>query len=102
MANDTNALIERMEKGQLAAILAGLRHKGALVRINGILNSVRHSVESDEDIDLIRQLKSDITSFDLYAVSDFAIAALDLMGVEKYNGDKKQILNLIKSKFDFD
>ncbi len=101
MASDANALIRRMESGQTDAILTGLRHKGALVRINGILNATRHSIKTDETIDLIRELKKDTISFDLYAVSDFATAALDLMGIEEYNGSKKQILNLIESKFDF-
>ena len=39
--------------------------------------------------------------FDGYTVSDFAIAALDILKVEKYAGAENQIKALIESGFDF-
>ncbi|MCD8354451.1 MAG: hypothetical protein LUC47_09105 [Clostridiales bacterium] len=99
---ECDALVKRMNsEGRPEDILAGLTHKGALIRINGIINAVCYSFKTPETVSLIKNLKNDNITFDTYSVSDFAIAALDIMGVEKYNGNRKQIVDLIGSRFDF-
>lgn len=99
---ECNALVKRMNlEGKPEDILAGLTHRGGLIRINGIMNAVHYSLKTPEAVSLIKDLKNDTVTFDTYSVSDFAIAALDVLGVEKYNGNKQQILDLIGSKFAF-
>ena len=36
-----------------------------------------------------------------YTVSDFAIAALDVLGIEQYKGNEENIKAIIESKFEF-
>ena len=98
---DDKTLLQRMKKGNKSAILEGLRHPGALFRINGIINVERYGLKDEEIIDYILDLKCDKISFDGYSVSDFAISALDLLDLEKYNGNDVAIKQLIESKFEF-
>ena len=99
---ECNELVKRAHsEGKQEDILICLKHKGALIRVNGIMNAVLYSLKTPEIIALIKGLKNDEKMFDTYLVSDFAIAALDVMDIEKYEGDKQQILGLIDSKFSF-
>lgn len=48
---------------------------------------------------VITSLKNDRSIFwNVYTVSDFACAALDVLGWEKYTGDKEEVNNLIGVK----
>lgn len=98
---ENKILLQRMKKGDKSAILEGLRHSGALFRINGIMNAERYSLKDKEIIDSILNLKCDKISFDGYSVSDFAISALDLLNLEKYEGNDVAIKQLIESRFEF-
>ena len=95
------SLVNRMRNGEKSAIIEGLLHRGSIFRMNAIGFS---SMIEDADADIvheIQKLKDDSVMLDGYRVSDFAIAALSLMGVEEYKGDQKQVKDLITSKFDF-
>ncbi|MGN1347716.1 MAG: hypothetical protein ACI4VI_02110 [Acutalibacteraceae bacterium] len=97
----SNYLVNLMQNNDKQAIIEGLSHKGAIYRINGIIYSVLFSHTENETVSIIQNLKTDTTLFDGYSVSDFAIAALDLLSVEKYKGNEETILKLINSKFEF-
>lgn len=96
-----NSLIEKMKKGEKQAIIDGLSHSGAIYRMNAISFSSIFNVRDDEVKERIKSLKDDDITLDGYSVSDFAMAALDLMKIEKYTGGKASVKNLIDSKFDF-
>ena len=96
-----NSLIEKMRKGEKQAIIDGLSRSGAIYRMNAISFSSIHKIKDAEVEKRIKALKEDDIILDGYSVSDFALAALDLMKVEKYTGDKRSVLNLIASKFEF-
>lgn len=96
-----NSLIERMRKGEKQAIIDGLSHSGAIYRMNAIAFSSLSRIKDAEVEKRIQELKEDDIILDGYSVSDFALAALDLMKVESYAGNKRSVKNLIDSKFDF-
>ena len=96
-----NELIEKMRSGNKAATIEGLFHGGAIFRMDAIGYSAIFHYDDTEIIARIRHLKDDLVTLDGYSVSDFAHAALDIMGVEPYCGDKITIKNLIELKFDF-
>lgn len=97
-----NDLISAMKLGDESSIYRGLVHGGAIYRINAIIQTVKHRILSDDIISKIQDLKEDdIRLMGVYKISDFAISALALLGIEEYRGDDEIILRLIKSKFDF-
>ena len=96
-----NSLIDRMRKGEKKAILDGLSHSGAIYRMNAISFFAISRIQDAEIESKIMELKNDDTVLDGYSVSDFASAALDLLGIETYTGNKALVKDLIESKFEF-
>ncbi len=67
-----------------------------------ICELTRRGLHSSSSRDAIRKLKDDKSVFwNNYTVSDFAIAALDLMGWDKYSGKREEIRNLINAELSF-
>lgn len=100
-----NELYIRMEHGEKDAIIKGLISKVAIDRVNAIRYSVRNAYIDPAIVNLIRELKNDEsdvwgtnTNYPNYA---YAIAALDILGIEKYDGDHEGIRRLIQSKMEF-
>ena len=52
-------------------------------------------------IDSLKALKSDNSRIAGYKISDFCMAALDIMNIEKYNGNDDAVIKLIESRFEF-
>ncbi len=99
---ENNELLNRVKNGDEKAIIIALKHKGAIYRINALINIVRHSiVDSSKIIELVYQLLEDGIILDGYKVSDFAYATLDLIGIESYCGDNSKVKALIDSRFEF-
>lgn len=98
---ENSLLLSQMKSGDQDAILKGLKHKGAIYRINALINIVRYSISSKEIVQMVYNLLKDNVFVDGYKVSDFAYAVLDLIGVKKYSGSDEQISELIDSKLDF-
>lgn len=94
-------IVSNMAIGNEEAILYGLKHKGALIRVNGIVNAVKYQCVNDEVYKLIYQLKDDMNLVEGYSVSQFAIAALHVLKIETYTGGDEQINDLIEYEFEF-
>lgn len=96
-----NELISRMISGEREAILKGLSHPGAIYRMNAIGQVYLNNMRDAEIIEKLKVLKADDVMLDGYTVGDFAVAALHNFGIEKYEGDKRTLKELIDSKFGF-
>lgn len=94
-------LISEMNAGSIGAILEGLQYRGILYRINGICNSVKYNIIDANIIRELEKLMNDERTIYGYSISDFAYAALDLLGLRKYLGERLQVREFIVSKFDF-
>lgn len=95
-------LISNMEAGDEKSIYHGLMRTGTAYRINAIIQTVKHKISNDDIISKIKELKNDnCRVIGIYKMSDFAISALVLLGIEKYHGNDEIILKLIDSNFDF-
>ena len=69
--------------------------------MNAIGFFVVTGIRSVEIEQRIKELREDDAVLDGFSVSDFAIAALHLAGVEKYAGSKTCVEKLIVCRFDF-
>ncbi len=99
--SEVNNLIANMTIGNEEAILSGLKHKGALIRINGIMHAVKYKVKNNDITEAIKELKNDDFWYDGYSVSQFAIAGLHVMNIEHYKGNDERVIELIESEFEF-
>ena len=71
---------------------------------NHIMYTIRYcvleSIHTDSVIEAISDLKnSPLVEWNTCSIADCAVAALDLLGVEPYKGDKVQILDMISTRF---
>ena len=94
-------IIERMRNGDREAIMKGLSCQGAIYRMDAIAFASLNNIKDAEIVKRLKELKKDDVFLDGYTVGDFAVAALDNLGIEKYIGDDVRMKNLIESKFAF-
>ena len=96
MAGNENISIKMMN-GVRYAIAEGLTSKSAYIRLNALQWAAYYNVADPAVIAKIKDLKTDNDSDMGYMVSDFAIAALVVLGAEKYRGKDKDLINLINN-----
>ena len=61
---------------------------------------VLESISDESVIKALKQLKcSTLVEWHTCSIADCAAAALDLLGIETYTGDKPQIVDMISTKF---
>lgn len=97
--NELNALIKRIPTMSDDELAEMLKHEHFIVRTSAIWETVnRHNLDKDV-VSLLKDLKKDETKFwNFIKVQDFAFAALDILGVEKYAGDNEYVKRLIKDE----
>lgn len=94
-------IIERMRNGDREAVMKGLSCQGAIYRMDAIAFASLNNMNDTETVEKLMELKKDDVFLDGYTVGDFAVAALDNLGIEKYKGDNILVKNLIESGFAF-
>lgn len=87
----------RMISGDRDLIAKSLFSENKYVRMDAILWATYHHMSTPDIIDRIKDLKKDDSLFLGYTISNFAIAALDNLGIEKYHGKDDYQKELIKS-----
>lgn len=83
-------------------MISNLYKTGAFYKFKGIILCVKHANLSAEIISKFIELKNDNSQIAGHKIADFAIAALDILEVEKYKGNDAGIIGLIKSRLDFE
>ena len=78
-------------------ITNNLKSKGAIYRCNGIVFAASENMTDEETIQLLRSLKSNTVWMLGRQVGWYAIAALDMLGVEKekYTGSDPDIAQFV-------
>ena len=102
VSEENRRLFEQIQHGNSDAILQGLSHPGAIFRVNGAISAVKYVVKTPVIKMRLERIKNDNTIINGYRVSDFAIAALDILGLEMYRGNDLKVRALIKSKLIFE
>ncbi len=97
-------LQKMMNRGNKDSLIEGLASSSSVLRTNAIVETAKHGYKDEALLRLIRDLRNDnVGSFgdEYWRVWQFAVAALDVLGVEKYTGHDEGVKQLIDSKFDF-
>jgi hypothetical protein len=90
-----------MQSGDISAIKRGFNAQGAIYNMNAIVWTTKNKLKNIELISNIKALKNNDISINGRTVGQFATASLDILNIEKYNGNDILIKELIKSNFDF-
>ena len=87
--------------GDVGTVERALRSDESLPCLFGIFSCVKNHIVTPAVSDLLRKLKERrVHEFCMY-IDECAMAALDVLGVEKYTGDNRNVLKLIENNFDF-
>ena len=82
-------------------IIVKLQKDGAYHKFIGIVECVRSQTKDETVIAELKKMKSDNAQIAGHSISDFSLAALDVLNVEKYTGNNENVLRIIQSRFDF-
>ena len=76
-------------------ILDNLQHSGAAYRAMGIAQSIQRRADMPSVISILKKLVLDPTQVLGRPISSYAVAALDILGIEKFTGHDQEIIDLI-------
>ena len=97
--------LEKVYAGDKNEIISAMSCDASFYRMNGLVEAVKHGLKEKAITRQIKKLVDDKTGIlslrGGYTVSDFAIAALDVLGIEQYKGNEENIKAIIESKFEF-
>ncbi len=72
-----------------------LTNDGAIYRCQGIIDCLKKHITDQQVVEAIGRLKNDNVVILGRRVSSYALAALDIIGVEKYSGNDDEVRELI-------
>lgn len=99
--NYSESVRDAIMRGDIPTIEKSLNSDNNLAIIFSIVAVVKYKIKLDSINKRLKILKSK-DEFEFCAnISDYACAALDILDIEKYLGNDKSILQLIKSNLDF-
>lgn len=88
---------DKIMSGDRDAIMRGFSYPGSVLRVDSIRSAVRHRITDSDIVGKIVEMKNDdAPGFEFLTVSDFAVSALHILGIEEYTGNDEDILRLIK------
>lgn len=97
--------LEKVYAGDKNSIISAMLCEASFYRMNGIVEAVKHGFKEPAIVRQIQNLTTDntgtLTLTGGYTVSDFALAALHVLGIEAYGGNKENVRAIIDSKFGF-
>lgn len=101
-SKDTIEIIKLMEANNIEAIIFGAKSDLPILNLNAVLYGAKYKVSSEKFISLLKEklIKSEASFFGV-PLSSYIVAALDVLGVEKYSGDDNLIIRLVDSNFNF-
>lgn len=98
--NSVNSLIARMSTNDMHAVLLGAKSDIPILNLNAVIFGTKFRCTSPEFIELLKTKMLDSSvSFMGTPLESFATAALDILGVQEYNGTDDFICKLISSDF---
>jgi len=94
-------VIDLMMSENIEAIIYGAKSDISILNYTAVKFGTKYRITAPEYINQLRILKDNHTEHFGVPISKMAVAALDVLEVEKYSGDDSLIIRLIDSAFDF-
>lgn len=99
--SDIQAEIDKMHNGSIESIMKGISSDIPIVILNAIIAGTRLELKNIVFTEGINKTKRSAEVLLGVPIRNFAIASLDVLGIEKYLGDDIRIKELIDCKFRF-
>lgn len=99
--NDIQVKIDEMHSGIVEAIMQGISSDTPIVILNAIISGTKLGLKNNVFVEGIKKAKANKEILMGIPLKEFAIASLEILGIEKYLGDSKRIKDLIKCEFNF-
>ena len=98
ISDEIQNLIDRMSQNDTEAILLGAKSNIPILNLNSILFGTKFKITEEEFLEVLKtKLLNSDDSFMGTPLKIFAVASLDVLGVQKYTGKDAEICNLINS-----
>ena len=91
--------IKKMLGGDVSEILNGIVSDIPILVMNAIIGGAENRVKDRRFIDSLKEQKSNDIELLHIRIGDVAIAALDVLGIEKYTGDDQAVKDIIYTQF---
>ncbi|MDE5772816.1 MAG: hypothetical protein K2I06_14560 [Ruminococcus sp.] len=95
--NNRSINICKMISGDKEAIRKSLFSESKYVRMDALIWATYHCITENDIIERIKDLKKDNAVLSGYTIGNFAIAALENLNSEKYDGNDEYQKSLIKN-----
>ncbi len=99
--DDVQYIIDRMKEGHVEAFLYGMDSDIPILNLNAVNFGTKYHCQRKEFIDRLKKLTDSNITFFGNEMKQFAVAALDVLGVQTYTGNDAFIKKLITSQFQF-
>lgn len=93
-------MIDAMHNGNVEMITQCIKSQTPVLAVNAIIAGGRIGLHDVEYINGLKVAEKSTETLLGIPIQKLAVAALHLSGEKKYDGNDKQIKNLIKTKFD--
>ena len=84
-----------MHAGNREEIIAGIHSETPIIVMNAVIAGVRQGVRDEKYIEGLRKAAENEITLLHISIKDVAIAGLDVLGIEKYEGDDSRIKEYI-------
>ena len=91
-------MVDNMVSGDVNSILYGICSENKFLIINAILQGYNHNVSENLFVVNLMKHKTNNQSILNVPIKSLALAVLDLIGIEKYNGNDEYVIELINNK----
>ena len=91
-------MIDAMKAGNIQVIQECIHSEKAILIVNAIIFGVQQKLDSPSFISGVEKAAQNQTVLMGHRVSEFAVAALDILGKQKYTGTQQSIKDMIKFK----
>jgi hypothetical protein len=98
---DNQLTIDAMYSGDKEMILESIRSETPILILNAIISGTQQKIRDEKYIDGLRMATLNNIALLNVKISELAVAALDVLGIEEYHGDDQRITSYIESAFNF-
>jgi hypothetical protein len=91
-------MIDAMKAGNIQVIQECIHSEKAILIVNAIIFGVQQELDSPSFISGVEKAAQNQTVLMGHRVSEFAVAALDILGKQKYTGTQQSIKDMIQFK----
>ncbi|MBP0954104.1 MAG: hypothetical protein J6M90_00510 [Oscillospiraceae bacterium] len=97
--NTSDELINRITSGDSDAIIAGIQDNSPIVQLNALIYGTKAKIQNSVFVNSLKSLIGSRAVFFGVPMEKYVLAALDVLGVQNYQGDDDFVLRLIHSDF---